>query len=222
MLPPAIKNIIKATGIYMLLCAAIFGMLLTIAQYATGSTTIGFLQFKQEYINITVWRISFYVHVFSSIFVLLAGLTQFSTFILVNHKGLHRFFGKLYVANILFINFPAGMIMAVYANGQLPSKIAFIILDVLWFAFTLKAFTAVKRRDFTSHEKFMIRSFALTLSAITLRTWKLVLTNTTSLSSESIYIMDAWLGFVPNLLVAEWIIYRKFKSKNYYSKTNKH
>ena len=28
----------------------------------------------------------------------------------------------------MLINFPAGMIMAFYANGHLPSKIAFIIL----------------------------------------------------------------------------------------------
>ena len=52
----------------------------------------------------------------------------------------------------------------------------------------------------------MMRSYALTLSALTLRTWKIILTNTTSLPPETIYMIDAWLGFMPNWLFAEWLI----------------
>ena len=98
--------------------------------------------------------------------------------------------------------------MAIYANGGLPSKTDFIILDCLWFWFTLKAWLLIKEGKVAAHQNFMIRSFALTFSAITLRTWKGILTTVTDLDLGTLYMIDAWLGFVPNLFVAEWIIYR--------------
>ena len=203
-----LKQFLFYTFLYLALSFFIFGMLNTIAQYVSLKPDIGFLEFKQDYIHITTWRIAFYVHVFSSIFTLTAGLSQFSNYILQNHKSLHRFIGRLYVIDILIINFPAALIMAYYANGGLPSKIAFTILDVLWFWFTLKAFLAIKKRDIITHKKFMIRSYALTFSAITLRMWKLVLSNIFEIDDATLYMIDAWLGFVPNLLIAEIIISR--------------
>lgn len=100
------------------------------------------------------------------------------------------------------------MIMAYYANGLLPSKTAFTILDCLWFWFTLKAVIAARKGDIDQHKRFMIRSFALTLSAITLRSWKFLLANTFHPDPLTLYMIEAWIGFVPNLLLAEWLIWR--------------
>jgi Predicted membrane protein (DUF2306) len=209
-LKAVIKNISKDILIYFALCAAIFAMLLTIAQYASFNDTIGFLKFKQEYLDIRIWKIAFYTHVFTSLFTLCAGFTQFSTYVLQHHKKLHRAVGKMYAYNIFLINFPAGMIMAFYANGHWPSKVAFIILDCLWFWFTYKAVVAIKVKDIKKHKRFMIRSFALTCSAITLRMWKLILSHSFNIDPTTLYMIDAWMGFVPNLIFAEWLI-RKMK-----------
>lgn len=203
-----LKDISKNIFIYLLLCAAVFGMLLTIAQYGSFRTDVGFLKSKQEYLSIKIWRVAFYTHVFSSVFCLFAGFTQFSNHVLKHYKKLHRFIGKMYAYNIMFINFPAGMIMAFYANGELPSKIAFIILDSLWLLFTCKAVIAIKAKDIKTHKRFMIRSYALTCSAITLRMWKLILSHTFDIDPQILYMIDAWMGFVPNLLFAEWLISR--------------
>ena len=183
-------------------------MLLAISQYFSFKTDAGFLRFKQDYLHIQVWRIAFYTHVFSSIFTLCAGFTQFSDYVLKQHKKLHRFVGKAYAYNVMLINFPAGMIMAFYANGHLPSKIAFIILDCLWFWFTYKAVVAVKAKDIKAHKRFMIRSYALTCSAITLRSWKIILSASFNIEPDILYMIDAWMGFVPNLIFAEWLIMR--------------
>jgi hypothetical protein len=97
--------------------------------------------------------------------------------------------------------------MAYYANGHLPSKIAFFILDILWFYFTLIALRKAKSKEFKEHKYYMIRSYALTFSAITLRIWKIILAPII-LNQEHLYMVDAWMGFVPNLLLAEIIIYK--------------
>lgn len=188
-------------------------MLRTIIDYTSFRTDIHFLKFKQAYLHITWWKVAFYVHVFSSIFALAAGLTQFSSYLLEQHRKLHRFIGKLYVINILIINFPAALIMAIYANGLFPSKIAFFILDALWFLFTYKALRAAQQKRITEHKEFMIRSYALTFSAITLRTWKIILLNAFHPDPLTLYMIDAWMGFVPNLLVAEWLIWRMRNGK---------
>ena len=58
----------------------------------------------------------------------------------------------------------------------------------------------------------MIRSFALALSALSLRTWKLLLYELQLywdwLTPLHIYQLEAWLGWTINLLIAELMIYR--------------
>jgi hypothetical protein len=107
--------------------------------------------------------------------------------------------------------------MAIYANGGLLGKTAFLLLDGLWFYFTCNAYREARRRNFARHKAYMIRSYAMTFSAITLRTWKLILSHSFTIDLATLYIIDAWMGFVPNLFVAEWII----RSKNPYSATKR-
>ena len=204
-----LSAILKDVSVYLLLCVGTFLMLRTIMQYSGLNNNVGFLREKQDYIHLDIWMIAFYVHVFSSIFSLLAGFTQFSNYVLTHHRKLHRTIGKIYAVNVIFINFPAGFIMAIYANGFLPSKIAFLILDCLWLLFTLKAVIEIRKKNVNAHKNFMIRSYALTCSAVTLRSWKLILSNLFVIDPVALYMIDAWLGFVPNLFFAEWLIRRK-------------
>lgn len=211
---PRFTGILKAFCGYLALNVGTFLMLKLVVQYMALDDHVGFLQEKQAYLHLKVWKAAFYVHVFSSVLTLLAGFSQFSSEILSQHRRLHKLLGSIYAWDILVINFPAALIMAVYANGHLPSKIAFLILDSLWFWFTLKAILEIKRGNLQGHRDYMIRSYALTLSALTLRTWKIILSNATDLSPDIIYMMDAWLGFVPNLLAAEWLIARRKSLKS--------
>lgn len=204
----ATLHILRTFFVYFLLCIATFLMLRMIIDYSAFHDDTHFLRFKQDYIHNPVWKTAFYVHVFTSILALMAGFTQFSAGFLRDHRSLHRVIGRFYAVIILLINFPAGMILAVNANGLLPSRIAFALLDCLWFLFTAKAVLAARQGRIKEHKQYMIRSYALTFSAITLRSWKMVLAATVHPDPLSLYMIDAWMGFVPNLLVAEWLIRR--------------
>ncbi len=109
----------------------------------------------------------------------------------------------------MIVNFPAAMVMAVYANGLLPGKIAFILLDSLWFWFTYKAVIEIKRGNVKRHKEYMIRSYALTLSAVMLRLWKIIISSNITIDPVHLYMIDSWMGFIPNLLFAEWLIRNK-------------
>ena len=154
------------------------------------------------------------MHVFSSMFALLAGFTQFSKRLLKKKPALHRALGYVYVIDVLLITGPAGLLMSFYANGGMPSRIAFVLLSVLWISFTTLALYKAVKRDFRAHRNFMIRSFALTLSAVTLRIWKYLLANLTDIHQMDRYRLIAWLGWTLNLIVAEIIIYYYFKRRS--------
>ena len=55
-------------------------------------------------------------------------------------------------------------------------------------------------------KKYMYFSYALTLSAITLRLWKYIIANTLALPPQETYIIVAWLAWTLNLLFAFWIL----------------
>jgi hypothetical protein len=189
-------------------------MLRIIWAYIPMHTDTAFLQLKQEYLAIMEWRIAFYTHVFSSLFVLFAGFTQFSLWFHTKYKSLHKKLGYLYVVNILMVTGPASLLMGFYANGGLSSRIAFILLAVLWMSFTGIAVYKAIKKDFSAHRIYMIRSFALTLSAITLRIWKVVIATTTDVPPMDRYRIIAWLGWGLNLLLAEYIIFKYCRSKS--------
>ena len=115
----------------------------------------------------------------------------------------------MYVLLLLFVSGPSGLVMALYANGGWSSQFAFILLSVLWLWTTAKAWHTIRMRNFLGHGDWMIRSYALTLSALTLRAWKLLIAVTLHPHPMDLYMIVAWLGWIPNLLLAEWFIRRQ-------------
>lgn len=209
------RKLVKLAFVAVLYLGLSIGLILLIKlvlTYIDFKPNAGFLQFKQDYIDIPIWKYSFYIHVFSSSLCLLAGLTQFSQTFLKHFPKTHKWIGRMYVYNILVVNFPTGMIMAFYANGLWPTKLAFIVLDLLWFWFTLKSVLDIKEGNVFGHKVNISRSFALTFSAVTLRIWNEILCSTTNIDPLTLYQINGWLGFVPNLIIIE--VYMRLKNSN--------
>lgn len=192
--------------LYFLLAFFTYLMIRITLPYFSLDEKEGFLALKQSVISNHVWKTAFFIHVFTSCFLLFAGFTQFSSTILKNRKTLHRNIGKMYVFILLFVSGPAGFIMSLYANGGTYSRIGFILLSVLWLTVTALAWYYVIKKDFKRHRNFMILSFSLTLSALTLRLWKYGIVWAFHPAPMDVYRIVAWLGWVPNLLVGIWIV----------------
>ncbi|WP_228526603.1 MULTISPECIES: DUF2306 domain-containing protein [unclassified Flavobacterium] len=181
-------------------------------QYIPFKNEVAFLQIKQtEVTEIPFYLTFFYLHVYSAIFVLLAGFFQFNNSLLKKYPKLHRNIGKFYVLVVLFLSAPSGLFIGLFANGGLYSKISFVSLSLLWFYFTLKGFLFIKNKNIVGHKAFMLRSFALTFSAITLRFWKVILVYLFHPSPMDVYQIIAWLGWIPNLLIVEYYLYNQLK-----------
>lgn len=199
--------------LYIVLTFFIILMVRIVIPYGSLNTDTGFLRIKQQYVHNRVWLVSFFIHALTSIVCLFAGFTQFSKTFLNRYRIWHKRLGKVYVFNVLFLAAPTGFVLGLYANGHEPSRIGFVLLSLLWFGFTYGAWTKIKTGNINSHRKHMIRSYALTLSAITLRIWKFGLANTIAPDPLDLYQMVTWLGFVPNMIVAELLIFLKARDK---------
>jgi uncharacterized membrane protein len=149
---------------------------------------------------------------FTSILVLPAGFTQFLPYFRKKLPKVHRISGWIYAIITILLAAPSGFIIGLYANGGLSSQIAFCSLGFLWIWFTVMAIYKIRKRKIISHQKWMIRSFALAMSAITLRAWKFTLVAIFHPKPMDVYVIVAWLGWVLNLMIAELIIY-KYVSK---------
>lgn len=189
-------------------------MLQITLRYIPFSATASFLQIKQTEVEALPYYLPvFYTHVYSSIFILLAGFTQFSATVQRKYKKVHRTVGITYVVLLLLFSAPSGLVMAIHANGGWVAKIFFIPLAVLWWWFTYKAWVTARKHQYKAHREFMIRSFALTLSAITLRLWKVILVTLFQPAPMDVYMIIAGLGWIPNLIIAEYFIIRLMRLK---------
>jgi len=214
------KGDIKLAGyrifyVMLIMAYAFFAYLLVriSLQYIPYDTDVAFLRIKQDVIDIPFYKIAFFTHVYTAILVLPAGFTQFSLYIRRKLPALHRYSGWVYAAVVILLAGPSGLYMGVYANGGFISQISFILLAVLWITFTLIAVIKAVQGDYKSHREFLFRSFALTISAITLRAWKYLLVFLFEPRPMDVYQIVAWLGWIPNIIIAELIIRKIIKLK---------
>ncbi|TAE80797.1 MAG: DUF2306 domain-containing protein [Bacteroidetes bacterium] len=201
-------------SIGILILLGVYAMLRITIPYLSFETDIGFLLTKQAVLHIDIWYISFYTHITSSVIVLLLGCLQFVKLIRVKLPHLHRNLGKFYIGFILGLSAPSGLIMGCYANGGIAAKLSFILTSLCWWIFTFKAYRAIRFNQVQSHINFMIRSYALTLSALTLRCYVMLLPLVIQLHAKEMYTLVAWLSWVPNLLLAEWFVKKQYFTFN--------
>ena len=186
-------------------------MLLITWQYVPIDFEVAFLRVKQEEIALVHYQFAFFIHVYTSIFVLLAGAVQLSPRLRSLYPGIHRSVGITYVLLILLFAGPSGVVMGFYANGGWTAQTSFILLAVLWLYFTYQAYAYAKQRQWQQHQHWMWRSYALTLSAISLRLFKWGIVHTLALPPMDTYRIVAWAGWLVNLAVVEILILQKVK-----------
>lgn len=132
---------------------------------------------------------------------LAVGVLQFITRLRLRRPAIHRWAGRLYVIAVLSSG-SAGLVLATQTSAGSVAAAGFGSLAVLWLATTLQAYRAIRAREVARHRVWMMRSFALTLAAVTLRVY-LPVSQLAGVSFTIAYPVIAWLCWVPNLALAE-------------------
>lgn len=117
---------------------------------------------------------------------------------------IHRLMGRLYGLAILIAGL-GGLWLAITTMAGPVAGFGFGTLAVLWLAVTGWGISLAIRGDRVAHRRWMIRSIALTFSAVTLRL-QLPISMALDIPFDTAYPVIAWLCWVPNLVVAEMIV----------------
>lgn len=169
-------------------------------------TTNGLLSSKSEaLLSSLIYIIAFYSHIFLGGLALLIGWIQFSKKWRTKRIEQHRFIGKVYLLAVL-ISSLAGLFISYHASGGIGTKLGFALLAIAWLFTSTKAYTSIKNKKVILHQKWMIRSYALTFAAVTLRLYSPILQQFFEFGEA--YAIVSWLCWVPNLLFAEVLIKR--------------
>ena len=155
------------------------------------------------------------LHVAGGVTALLVAPLQFVRPIRARRPGLHRAVGRTYVLACA-IGAPAGFMLALGTTAGPVASVGFAIPALLWALFTWLGYRAALERRFADHREWMLRSYALTATAITLR---LMLPAAALLGLEFLpaYRVIAWLGWITNLALFEHYIRRERASAPAYA-----
>lgn len=160
--------------------------------------------------------VAFYAHVISGGIVLLLSPVQFVGALRARTPRLHRWIGRLILLSVAVAGVSA-LVIAPFSPAGLSGLFGFGMMAALWLGTASAAYRAIRRRDVPSHQAWMIRNFALTYSAVTLRVWMglLIFAQVPFGGFEfdgafsNAYSVVPFLGWIPNLVVAELIIRRR-------------
>lgn len=142
------------------------------------------------------------IHIVASALALLLGPLQFSARLRSGRPALHRWLGRVYLGVGVAVGGAAGLYMSRHAFGGPLAQAGFAGLALAWLYTGARAYAAARARDFAAHRRWMIRNFALTFAAVTLRLY-LPPVFILGLPFAPAYSVIAWLCWVPNLVVAE-------------------
>lgn len=148
-----------------------------------------------------------YAHLAGSLWALATGPFQLNQTLRARSISRHRWLGRSYVMGVVVGGLGA-LALAPFAETGMVASLGFGLLGTLWLGFTTAAFVRIRQGDRAAHRRWMIRSYALTLAAVTLRIY-LPLSVLTQIPFATAYPAIAWLCWVPNLLVAELAVLRR-------------
>lgn len=145
------------------------------------------------------------LHIIGGMVALALGPVGFLPSLRLNHPRWHRNIGKIYLLAVM-LGGSAGLYMAMFAYMGPVTGLGFALLALLWLYTGLRALLAIRHGNVVAHRRWMIRNYALTLGAVSLRVQLLILS--LWLDFDSSYVVVAWSSWLVTLGLAEWYLRR--------------
>ncbi len=152
--------------------------------------------------------------VFSSI-AIVSGVIQLRKSFRDKHPVLNIHLRKIYFVSVLFGGV-TGLYLAFFAYAGFANVVGFSLLAVLWLLTTFNAYIAQKNDDIETYKVWIIRSFALTFAAVTLRIYMGIFFIIFGYRQfDYFYATLGFLCWIPNIVIIEWMyLLPKFKKRS--------
>ena len=163
--------------------------------------------------DVAAHYLSILVHGLPGGVALLLGPFQFVRPLRVRYPTAHRLMGRIYLIAVVVAAVAAFYAATVSLSG-FSIQVAFYLLGAAWLYTAAQAYRTIRRGEVQLHRIWMIRNYALTFAAVSLRVF--LITGTTvlmpafpSLEFEQVYQASGWASIVVNVMVAEYFIVQR-------------
>jgi uncharacterized membrane protein len=201
------KNLWSGIGWVLLLAGALLAagnalMFATLTEFTADYGSSGdFSAAGQKARMFTIPAIG-YAHTLGGMVAMLIGPFQFLASVRRHYPALHRWLGRVYLTSVALGGL-AGLYLSPGSYASNTFGIAFIALALAWLYTGTQAYLAIRTGDVATHRRWMIRNYALTYAAVTLRIEMPLLIVLGGLSPIIALNIVGWLCWVPNLLLVE-------------------
>jgi uncharacterized membrane protein len=148
-----------------------------------------------------------YAHMLGGAIASIIGPFQFLKSIRRRHPRWHVWMGRVYLT-LVAASALAGLYLSPGSYASNTFGIAFILLALAWLYTGTKAYMTIRARDVEAHRRWMIRNYALTYSAVTLR-FQMPLLILGGMSPVLALNVVGWTCWVPTLIAVEWWMRRQ-------------
>ncbi|ACT04725.1 DUF2306 domain-containing protein [Paenibacillus sp. JDR-2] len=157
-------------------------------------------------------------HIILAFIAMLAGFLQFHRTLRRNKPSLHILLGKVYIGSV-FLSGGLALIVSCY-EPDFGRTLSFLFLDLLWLVTTAMGYRSARKRDLQSHKQWMIRSLAMTLTAVSARALvpllillylllhRFALPDGRMGMIEDVLDNNIWAALIVNFVIVEWFIRR--------------
>ena len=191
------------TDRWLLRIAALLSVLVALTTYRFFAMPLE-LAFSVMVEHITNRKALFLMHISAAPIALVIGTFQVMPKVRRANKAVHRWLGRIYALAILIAGI-GGLGIGLTAIGGPVAQVGFSALAVAWLGTTAWAVTLAMQGHFAQHRVWMIRSFALTFAAVTLRL-QIVGFQLAGINYPDASLWLAYTCWIPNFMVAEWLI----------------
>lgn len=163
--------------------------------------------------DVALHYLSLAVHAVPGGLALVIGPLQCVPRLRARRPGLHRAMGRVYLVSVVVASAAAVFATAV-TRGGFAVQVAFSLLVAAWLYTATMAYRCVRRGETGPHRIWMIRNYALTFPAATLRLYLLIglllkKTLISGLDFDELYTACVWASVLGNVLVAEYVIVQR-------------
>jgi hypothetical protein len=204
---PALRSsrwLLGAAGVVTLLLTGL--IVLNTLPYYSFRTGFAFLAEKGPLAHVSWWRACFYTHITGGLVCLVIGPFMLWSGWLGRLPAAHRLLGRVYALAVLGWAGPAGLVLSTTSKGGLSGRGCFLLLCVLWVGATILGIRSILARRVADHRRWMVRSYALALSAVFFRIFQVGL-YAAGLDDETNYVMSLWLSLAASLVAGEALVH---------------
>ncbi len=173
--------------------------------YFSFDMNFGFLKAKQDMLSNKLWVVFFFVHLFFGATATMTGWPLFFKRLVAFKSDWHKRIGKVYIYSILLFTGPTGVYLSFFAEGGHWATVGFLLMSMAWMFPTYMAFYFIINKNLKQHYRWIIRSYCMTLSGVTLRLFMPFGAKVVQWEEETTFIISSYV-FILNIILGEIIL----------------